>query len=88
MSEERRDSRIHFVTQADVTRLYGLLLGRAPESEQAISEKVGANSFDLIFEMTRSEEFAHRVFGPAVAHNPEDWVRRFFDNDALLWLTT
>jgi Glycosyl transferase family 2 len=46
-------------TDAEVTRLYNLLLEREPESEIAISEKAGRPIIEVVAEIANSEEFSN-----------------------------
>ncbi len=45
-------------TREEVIRLFGLLLGRKPESEAVIEERVGSPILDLVTEIANSSEFS------------------------------
>lgn len=69
----------------DVISVYEAFLGRLPESDQVVAEKLGSNILSLIAEVVESEEFETRVLTPAVLRMPSEWALCAFDRSKLLW---
>jgi hypothetical protein len=64
-------------TDEEVIRLYDLLLERKPESETAISEKVGRPIIEIVAEIALSEEFLARVRASSAGATDEEVIRLY-----------
>ena len=76
-------------TEADISRLYRVLLGRDPETPEVVKERVNRPLLDVVIEITKSKEYrsildsdfpqlerlVKAIFGAAAPR--DDWIQHF-----------